>query len=74
MKFLNKGKEIPFEQVKSLEDGTKVYVESTYTEDNSFIGIKKANQIYMPDGYWWVLDADFKALCKTYEYIETIIC
>lgn len=73
MNFLNKGNEIPFEQVMNLHDGTKVYVESIFPDENRFVGIKKANQIFMPDGKYWVLAADYKALCKTYEYLETNI-
>lgn len=73
MNFLNKGNTISLEKTKELQDGSKVYVESTFPDENSFIGIKKANQVFMPDGKYWFLGEDFRALCKVYEYSETII-
>ncbi len=73
MNFLNKGIELSFEQTKELPDKTKIYVESTFPEDHSFIGIKKENKIFTPWGQYWILGADFKDLCSVYEYNDTII-
>ena len=65
------GKEIPFEKVKQLNDGTQIWIESSYPERNCFLGIKSGSVIKDVDGnIKWAIAEDFKVLCKAYEMIE----
>lgn len=68
------GKEIPFEKVKQLNDGTQIWIESTYPERNCFMGIKSGSVIKDVDGnIKWAIAEDFKVLCKAYELMESTL-
>lgn len=63
------GKELSFEEVKKLEDGTKVYIETVYPIEHCFLGVKDGVYIKSSDGeIKWAIAEDFKVLCKAYEW------
>jgi hypothetical protein len=69
MKKVAFGKQYKFEEVQNLVDGTKIWIESVYPEENTFLGIKKVNVITDIKGETvWALAADFRELCKAYEW------
>ncbi|WP_157833807.1 hypothetical protein [Ruminiclostridium josui] len=69
MKKIAFGKQLSFEEVKSLENETFIWVESVYPVENTFLGIKKDNVITDTKGKTiWALAADFRELCKAYEW------
>lgn len=70
MKKIAFGKQLSFEEVKGLENGTMIWVESVYSEGNTFLGIKGNNVITDRKGgkIVWVLTADSQDLCKAYEW------
>lgn len=69
MKKIAYGKQFSFEEVQGLENGTKVWIDSVYPEQNTFLGIKKDNVITDIKGNTvWALATDFRELCKAYEW------
>lgn len=65
------GKEIEFEKVKQLNDGTQIWVESSYPEYNYFLGIKSGSVIKDVNGnIKWAIAEDFKVLCKAYDALN----
>lgn len=64
------GKQLNFEEVKKLPDGTQVWIESVYPTRNVFLGIKQDKVITNLEGKTrWAIAEDFKALCTAYEWI-----
>lgn len=66
-----KGRKLILEDVLSLEDGVKVWVEDTILDDGQ-IGIIEENEIIVDDGYGWFDLNDFceEGYIIVYEWIE----
>lgn len=63
------GRSLSLDEVKSLPDGAKVYNESKFPSEHSFIGIKEGSYLKYPDGnIRWTLARDYEVLCKAYEW------
>lgn len=63
------GKELNLDEIKALPNGTKVFVESKFPEEHSFIGVKQDAYITYDNGeIRWALARDFEVLCKAYEW------
>ncbi|GEM_PF-5872308 len=63
------GKQLNYDEVKELKDGTKIWIESDFPERNVFIGIKKDKVITSIDEkVKWAIGEDFKVLCKAFEW------
>lgn len=72
MRFLNKGNNIPYELIKNIKDGSKVFVEAKFPTEYCFIGKKVGNKIIygLEENDYWVLAEDFRDLCRAFEFIE----
>lgn len=64
------GKQLSFEEVKKLPNGTQIWIESVYPNRNVFLGTKQDNFITNLDGKTlWAIAEDFKVLCTAYEWM-----